>query len=344
MMFGAGSLFASTNASAQPLKLVKRIRGGLSPKSVVHNGRGLFFAQNMMYSHTIHVYNRGYQRIRTLRDTVVPAQFGVKGYDRPLKGAPVECAFSHDGRYAWISNYQMYGPGFARPGHDRCDGVTKCDPSFLYRVDTRTLRIDAVVQVGAVPKFVAATPDSRLVLVTNWCTYDMSVVDTAKLREVRRVKLGRFPRGIAVTPDGRTAYAALLGGTSIAKVDLQTWKVTWIRDVGLSPRHLVLSPDARYLYATLNGASQVARVETASGRVLRVRTGSQPRTMAMTADGKRLFVVNNADNSMSVVQAPEMKVLQTLKTGGHPIGVTVDDASRRVWVACYHGEIDVFAW
>lgn len=31
------------------MTLVKTIHGNISPKSVVHSGNGLFFAQNMMY-------------------------------------------------------------------------------------------------------------------------------------------------------------------------------------------------------------------------------------------------------------------------------------------------------
>ena len=39
------------------LRLAKTITGPISPKSVVASGRGLVFAQNMMYKHTITVYD-----------------------------------------------------------------------------------------------------------------------------------------------------------------------------------------------------------------------------------------------------------------------------------------------
>jgi hypothetical protein len=37
-----------------------------------------------------------------------------------------------------------------------------------------------------------------------------------------------------------------------------------------------------------------------------------------------------------------MRVLQTVPTNYHPIGVTYDNATRQVWVSCYGGSIMVF--
>ena len=54
------------------------------------------------------------------------------------------------------------------------------------------------------PKYVAVTPDGRYVLVTNWCSYDLSVVEHRDGRaRCKRIPLGPYPRGIAVTPTAR---------------------------------------------------------------------------------------------------------------------------------------------
>ena len=79
------------------------------------------------------------------------------------------------------------------------------DDSFVYRIDTQTFAIDQVIGVGSVPKYVAVTPDDSTVLVTNWCTWDMSIIDAASATEVARVPIGRYPRGVVVSPDGATA-------------------------------------------------------------------------------------------------------------------------------------------
>jgi YVTN family beta-propeller protein len=319
------------------------ISGDISPKSVVASDDGLFFAQNMMYRHTITVYDRNFELVKTIGDQVRLEEFGLDGPGAPVQGAPVEAAFAPDGAYAYVSNYSMYGPGFAREGSDSCTSDAGLDDSFVYRVDVKRLEIDQVIPVGAVPKYVAVTPDGRFVLVTNWCSYDMSVIDASTGKEVRRIPIGRYPRGIAVDPGSTTAFVAVMGGTEIATVNLADFSVGRIAGVGDAPRHLVMAPDGRYLYATLNDEGVVARIDLADGNATtKISTGRAPRSMDISADGRSLYVVNYESNTVSKVRTADMKVLQEVPVGFHPIGITYDDPTGDVWVACYSGTIHVF--
>lgn len=329
-------------AADRRLEKTHVITGGLTPKSVVASGAGRFVAQNMMYSHTINVYDRAFAKVATIDDRVTLADWGIPGYPGTQQGGPVEAAFSPDGRHAYISNYQMYGSGFSKPGNDKCSRGS-WDPSFVYRIDMETNTVDQVIEVGPVPKYVAVSPDGRHVLVTNWCGYDLSVIDAAAGKEVRRVPIGRFPRGIAVTGDSRTAYVAVMGSSDIAVVDLADFGVSWIKGVGAGPRHLVIDRDSRYLYATLNAAGKVAKIDLASRAVVgTVASPSQPRSMAISDDGTALYVVNYASDAMSKIRTADMTQVQRLPTNHHPIGITYDPPTRQVWVACYSGSIMVF--
>lgn len=326
-------------AADRRLAKLTTITGELTPKSVITDGNGRFFAQNMMYSHTVNVYDRSFQRIAQLSDRVDLTALGRPG---SFQGGPVEAAVSADKKSVYVSNYQMYGNGFSNPGADSCSKGS-WDPSYVYRIDQATLAIDQIIEVGPVPKYVATTPDGRYVLVTNWCGYDLSVIDTEAAREVQRIPLGRFPRGIVVTPDSRFAYVAVMGSTEVAKVDLSTFAVTRIAGVGSGPRHLVISPDGMTVYATLNSAGQVVAIDTATDTVVRrVRVASQPRSMAISADGTALYVVNYSANEMTKLATADLSVRQTVPTGRHPIGITYDPGTGNVWVACYSGSLMVF--
>ena len=57
-----------------------------------------------------------------ISDEVDLAAFGEEGHSGSSRGAPVEMAFSPDGKTAWVSNYSMYGEGFAPEGKDACTG------------------------------------------------------------------------------------------------------------------------------------------------------------------------------------------------------------------------------
>ena len=326
------------------LVLQKTIYGQISPKSIVHSGDGLFFAQNMMYNHTITVYDRNYKLIKTIKDEINLADYGYNDYNNTYKGAPVEVAFSHGGQYAWVSNYLMNGKGFDKAGEDNCAKSDCYDPSFLYKINTKTLEIEQAIKVGAVPKYVAVSPDNKYVLVTNWCSGDVSVVDVAHGKELLRIDLGPHPRGIVIDKNSQHAYIAIMGGTHIADLNLSNLKLSWLVKVGVTPRHLCLDPvDNRYLYATLNNEGNVVKVDLVTNKVVKkCYSGKAPRSMTISDDGAYLYVVNYLSNTVSKIRTADMVVTEKQKTNQHPIGITYDADKQNIWVACYSGSIMVF--
>ncbi len=331
-------------AGQTALVQIERLTGGLTPKSVVASAQGQVFAQNMMYSHTISVFRADGALLATIKDGVDLSAFGVPGHPGTSKGAPVEMAFDPTGSTAWVSNYAMYGAGFGPEGKDACRSAAGISPSFVYKIDTATYAVTQVVQVGAVPKYVAVTPNGKQVLVTNWCSMDLSVIDAATAKVVATVKLpGAHPRGIAVSADSRTAYVAIMGSDRVVAVDLATRTVRAFATTGAGPRHLVLSKDGRTLYVTNNSAGTVSAVDAATGTVLHtLKVGREPRSMAISSDGEALYVVNYDDSTMTKIRTSDLTPMQTVRTDGYPVGVTYEPTKRRVWVACYGGSIVVF--
>lgn len=315
-----------------------------SPKSVVASHDGQVYAQNMMYHHSISVFDAEGDDVATIPDTVDLADYGIEGHDGESQGAPVEMAFSADGKTAWVSNYSMYGAGFGPEGSDACTPDDNTSESFLYKVDTASEKVVDVVRVGAVPKYVALTPDGKRVLVTNWCSWDLSVVDTASATETERIPLGgRYPRGIATAKDNKTAYVALMGSDRIVSVDLDAKSVNEFAQPGDSPRHIVLSADYAFLYVTNNRSGTVVKIDTKNGEIVgTAKTGNEPRSMAISTDGGALYVVNYESSTMSKVRTSDMEVIDSVQTDYHPIGITYEPTRRAVWVACYGGSVLIY--
>jgi YVTN family beta-propeller protein len=330
------------------LTLVRTIGGQISPKSVDASGRGLVFAQNMMYTHTVTVYSSAGSLVRTIPDTVEMARFGIHGHPGITHGAPVEAAFTPDAKHVYVSNYSMYGSGFGPEGNDTCTpGGAKSagdSNSYVYRIDVATLRIAQVIPVGIVPKFLTVTPNGRYLLVSNWCSWDLSVVSVAQGKEVARLPIGPYPRGLAVSPDSRTAYVAVMGGDSVVKINLATLTKEGSFTVGANPRHLVISPSGRYLYASLNGPGDVVKIDLAHDSIVNTaHTGTAARSLAISADERSLYVVNYSSNTVTKLRASDLSTMQTISTGVHPIGISYDAATGNVWVAIYSGQILVLA-
>lgn len=330
------------------LSLIRTIGGQISPKSVDASGTGLVFAQNMMYRHTMTVYNSAGSLVRTIPDTVTMTSFGIHGHPGLTRGAPVEAAFAPDAKHVYVSNYSMYGAGFGPEGTDTCtpDSARAAGDtdSYVYRIDVRTLAIDQVIKVGMVPKYLAVTPDGRYLLVANWCSFDLSVVSIADAKEVARLPIGPYPRGLAISPDSRMAYVAVMGGNTVVKVDLDTLAEQGSITVGDNPRHLVIDPSGRFLYASLNGPGDVVKIDLSDDSVVETtHTGAAARSLAISADGRSLYVVNYSSNTVTKLRASDLSALQTVGTGVHPIGISYDPATEDVWVAVYSGQILVFA-
>jgi YVTN family beta-propeller protein len=60
--------------------------------------------------------------------------------------------------------------------------------------------------------------------------------------------------------------------------------------------------------------------------------GTGPMGVATHPDGTRVYVANNGNNSVSVIDALEFAVVSTIAVGSAPIGIAVDPAGTRVYV------------
>ena len=328
----------------QKMILLKTVNGSISPKSVLASDSGLISAHNMMYRHSVTIYDANKaELIATVADSVVLSDFGYSKYSGTYKGAPVEGAFSPDGKFLYFTNYAMYGKGFTKEGHDTCSPASGYDSSFLSRINLESKKIDAVYPVGSVPKVVKVTPDNRYILVTNWCSYTVTVISVESGMTVKSIKIGRYPRGIAITGDSKYAYVAEMGGSSIHRINLEDFSKVLI-PIGSNPRAIVLSPDETKLFVTMNVSGKVQAWDLKGNRTIKsVKTGEAARSLDISNDGSALFVVNFNSDTVSKVRTSDMKVLQTIKVCNEPIGVTFDSSTNRTWVACYGGSLKVFA-
>ena len=319
----------------------------ITPKSVDASGTGLVFAQNMVYRRTVSVFNsRSGALVKTIPATVDLAHFGLPG--GVVQGAPVEGAFSPDAKYFYISNYSMYGPGQGPEGEDTCTPSSALaagdTPDYVFRINTATFGIDQVIKVGLVPKFVAVTPDDRYVLVTNWCSWTLSIISVALHKVVATLPLPGTPRGIAIDAQSRFAYVAIMGGDVLVRVSLADLKEVGQIYVGSNPRTVVLSPNGEFAYVSLNIPGDVVKVNLRTQRVVALRhTGVLCRSLVISSDGTALYVVNYGSATVTELRASDLAILQTVVVPIKPIGITYDSLTHDVWVSSYSGYITRFA-
>jgi DNA-binding beta-propeller fold protein YncE len=115
----------------------------------------------------------------------------------------------------------------------------------------------------------------------------------------------------------------------------RTDRVSW-------PRDLAISPDGKTLLAALNLAHSAAVIDTESKSVEYVKTGRYPYGAAITRDGEKGLVSNEADGTVSVIDlagASEEKEITVGPHLSHPEGMATDPKADRVYVAVTHQDL-----
>ncbi len=164
---------------------------------------------------------------------------------------------------------------------------------------------------GASSAIHAAAAKGYRVLVTNERAGTLTVIDGATRKVTATVPLGKRPRGLKLSPDGKLLYVALSGSP--------------IAGPGV---------DASKLPPADKGADGIGVVDLASMKLLRVLRGvSDPEQLAVSADGKRLYIASEDTGRAIVMDAATGRQLASLVVGGEPEGVTLSPDGRHVYVS-----------
>jgi YVTN family beta-propeller protein len=181
----------------------------------------------------------------------------------------------------------------------------------------------ARVPIGpAIPHEVAVSPDGRLALTGEYGPNDrpgqhVVVIDVAEGRPVARIDLGpkSRPHSVVFMPDGRRAVVTLEQSDRIAVVDVVDRKVLRTYPTGGREGHMVrLSPDGARAFVTSRGAEGTLSIITLAGEAppVVIPTGEGAEGLAVTPDGREVWVVNRIARSISIVDTRSLKVIQTI--------------------------------
>jgi DNA-binding beta-propeller fold protein YncE len=179
----------------------------------------------------------------------------------------------------------------------------------------------AQVDVGNFPLTMVLSPDGRhaALLLSGWATQGLQLVDRATGRVTQTLEQPAAFLGLAWSPDGRTIYAS--GGNQDV-----VYRYAW--------------DGAR---AALRDSLMLAEADTASapnplapGETRRYRQVGKryPAGLALSPDGRTLYVAENLGDSLAVVDLASGRVRQRFPMERYPYGV----------VAASDGSVYASAW
>ena len=182
----------------------------------------------------------------------------------------------------------------------------------------------ARVPIGpTIPHEVGVSPDGRLALTGEYGPNDapgrhLVLIDIPEGRQIARIDLGpkSRPHSVVFLRDGRRAVATMELADQIALVDVVDRKVLRTYPTGGREGHMVrLSPDNARAFVTSRGAQgtlSIISLDREAPPVV-VPTGEGAEGLAVTPDGREVWVVNRVAQSISIVDTQSLKVVQTVE-------------------------------
>jgi YVTN family beta-propeller protein len=162
---------------------------------------------------------------------------------------------------------------------------------------------------------------------------------------VATVPVGKRPKSVTMSPDGKVAYIANLQGGDVSVFDVATRTVTGSIPIEAGPPQFVaFSPDGGRAYVSVytenNSINGVVVVDTASQSVVTtVPVGKHPFALAVTPDGKEIFVPCHDDGRLYVLSASENKVISQIPVEPNPHFVTFTSDGRSAYVANHESNL-----
>ncbi|MFH2204775.1 MAG: beta-propeller fold lactonase family protein [Elusimicrobiota bacterium] len=243
-------------------------------------------------------------------------------YEIYVGSAPAQAALAPDGRVLYVT--RRYADDVAvvdlkkrrvmrslRTGLEPYGLLLSADGKRLYVANSQSDSVSIIdVESGETvveapvkrePRFIAATPDGKKLIVANGLGRGVSILDAADGRVLEHRSLSRASnlRQLAVSPDGRWAYVNhVVGHDEVPTLQLERG---WINSNGFSvldlskPGHRV----TLLLDHLLDGAAN-------------------PWGMALSADGKRLYISLSGAHEIAIVDTAKALALVE-KTAGDAV-------------------------
>ena len=295
----------------------RQVSVGTLPLNLVVTSDGLVFVTNNGYGHN------GLMRVDPVAGTagwVLPvraawlglARSGQRGADTlwvsgagqnrvyRLVPAGLGGAWRTDSVVLADSTARMFVAGVTiLPGRSLVAAVGNLSDS-VYLIDAKTLERRGAIAVGHRPY--TAVADAGRLYVSDWGDSTVSVIDLNAGPPYRRTAWFVGPHPSALTLGHGSLFVALAGSNGVARVDLRAGSVTEQLTVALDPR---------------------------------APAGSDPNALALSPDGRTLYVAMAGNNSVAVVRVGPraLRVVGLIPAGWYPTAVATSRDGHTLYVA-----------
>jgi YVTN family beta-propeller protein len=217
------------------------------------------------------------------------------------------------------------------------------------------------VIVGFSPLYVVFSPDGTSAYVTNrgrptdlYGTVSVINALPGLTSVTGTIPVGKYPEGIAITPDGKQVYVMNIIDSTVSVINTSTNTVSATIPIpGLIGYEMVTSPVSTKAYVSAYctsgpnvGACEVVidtTTNTVSGTLPGLASGETSYGMAITPDGKRLYLANgvsvddnnnyNGSNTVGVIDIASSTQIATISVTPEPFDIAISPDGTKAYVA-----------
>lgn len=196
-------------------------------------------------------------------------------------------------------------------------------------------RTTAVWSVPALGKVYASVPGH----------HHVAVIEARTLRVEARVGQIGFPDGIAYAPSVNKVYVSDESGGGELVIDGPTNRIVTRIPLGGEAGNTVYDPGSGHILVAVQTRNEVVAIDPRSDRVIarhQLPGASHPHGMSVDPDGRLLFVANEGNATLFIVDLRTMRVTGQVSVGEDPDVLAFDPGWHRLYVAAESGDVAVF--
>lgn len=220
-------------------------------------------------------------------------------------------------------------------------------------VDAKSLKVIKRIPLSGHPNNLDVSKDgSHVYVAIVQAPGAVDVIDTATLTNVKTIPVTGGIHNVYVTPDGKYAVAGSIPTSTINVIDTATNTVAWTVKMssGIRPMAFTKNPDGstKEIIVQLSDFHGFAVVDFAAHKEINRITlpdppGQQKETqgiqgapahgLAISADGKVLWVTSKYYAYLAAYSLPDFKLLKVIPVGSHPEWLTIPPDGKNIYVA-----------
>jgi YVTN family beta-propeller protein len=218
-------------------------------------------------------------------------------------------------------------------------------------VDAASGQVLTKLPTGQGPHEVAISPDGRTAYIPDYGAFavyppgdqthtrlgnTITVIDLAKRAVRAKFDVGSHvgPHDVLVSRDGKYLWVTTETPMALMELDAVTGELLHLWPTKQDRVHMVVpAPDEKKFYLTNTVSGSVSVLERASGAVKVIPTGPGTEGIAISPDGREVWVGSRQDHKVEVISTASEAVVATFASGGQgPVRLAFTPDGAQVWV------------